>query len=563
MIINLFVKNFGLIEKLNLDFSQGLNALTGETGAGKSIVIEALQVVLGGRANVDMIRTGEDKATVAAAFDLNDAPGSKEMLLERGIDQPDDGIITLGREITRTGKNICRVNGMVLSLQIYRQLGINLVDLHVQHEYHSLLDQRRQLGLLDQFGGKPISEALLAVKKAFNRWREARLRYHDLCGGQAGRVARLDSLLYECREIEKAGLSPGEDDKLANERELLINADKIQRLAGEAYISLYEGRQGQSGAVDLLGQAAACLKELAGVDPQARIFIDTLEGALYQVQELSRDLATHRERLENDPGRLEAVEERLELIRRLKKKYSGTIEKVLHYNDQARAEAEELENSGALAEKTAAELGEAENEYRRAAELLSQRRQEAAVELEKAITVELANLEMGRVEFQVAFSGGTEAVAEGVDQIDFLISPNAGEPLKPLAKIASGGELARVMLAIKTILAGIDEIPTLVFDEVDAGIGGRAIQSVAENLARISNYRQVLCVTHSAQVAAYASTHFLITKSETGGRTVTAVTPLGEGERLEELARMLGGREVSGVARLHASQLLKQASQKN
>lgn len=561
MLVNLFIKNFGLIEKLNFDFSKGLNVLTGETGAGKSIVIDALQVVLGGRASGEMIRTGEEKASVQAAFDLGDAPGFKEMLAEMGIDPPDDGMITLGRELTRSGKNICRINGQVLNLQSYRQLGRNLVDLHVQHEYHSLLDQRRQLDLLDHFGGDSASEALLTTKSAFNRWRELQSRYHGLCGDPAGRAARLDLLLYQCREIEKAILSPGEDDELANERELLLNADKIKRLTVGAYAALYEGSKEHPGAVDLLGQAASHLKELAGIDSHAGNFLDTLESVLFQVEELSRELATYGEKLESDPGRLDAVLERLELIRRLKKKYGGTIDAVLQYYDQVRAEVAELENSKALADQTAVELGEAEDEYRVAAALLRQRRHEAAARLEKAITGELENLEMGRVEFQVAFAGVTEAAANGTDQVEFLISPNPGEPLKPLAKIASGGELARVMLALKTILAGIDDIPTLVFDEVDSGIGGRAIQAVAENLARISCYRQVLCVTHAAQVAAFARTHFLITKTESGGRTVTVVTPLDEGDRLEELARMLGGREVSGVARLHAGQLLKKALQ--
>jgi DNA repair protein RecN (Recombination protein N) len=562
MLANLYVRNFGLMDTLNLEFSPGLNVLTGETGAGKSIIIEALQIVLGGRASGEMIRSGAEKSFVQAAFDLSAAPALQVLLDELGVGPLEDGILTMAREISHSGKNSSRINGVSSSLTAYRLLGKRLVDLHVQHEQQSLLDPARQLGVLDRFGAAPIGEALSVTEAAFRRWRELQRRYDRLCGDPEQRAARADLLRYQCEEIEGARLSPGEDGKLAAERVLLASAEKVHRLIASAYAALYEGERGQPGAVDILARSAGFVKELADLDVHAATFLQSLENARYLVEDVSRDLVAYRERLECDPGRLEAVEERLEQIRRLKKKYGETLEEVLDCGFRARAELEDLENSAGRVEKAAAELAGVEAEYRIAASLLRGRRQEAAKALEEAVKTELLELEMGRVDFQVGFAGRPEPAAEGLDQVDFLIATNPGEPLKPLAKIASGGELSRVMLALKGILAVGDDVPTLVFDEVDTGIGGWTLQSVAEKLARIGDYRQVLCVTHAAQVAACAGSHFRITKAYTGGRTVTTVKLLEESERVDELARMLGGREATGVARQHASQLLKNAQKR-
>jgi len=558
MLTSLYIKNFGLIDRLNLEFSPGLNVLTGETGSGKSVIIEALQVALGGRASGEMIRTAEEKSFVQAAFDLAGAPVGRSLLAEIGVEQPEDGILTMAREISRSGKNSSRINGVASSLATYRHLGKSLVDLHVQHEQQSLLDPARQLGLIDRFGAARVGEALSVTKAAFSRWREMQRRYDHLLAGPEQRAARADLLRYQCEEIEGAHLSPGEDGELAAERKLLLSAEKVHRLIADAYSALYEGERGQPGAVDILGRSAAYLKELADIDVQAAPYLQALESARYLVEDVSRGLAAYREKLECDPGRLESVEDRLEQIRRLKKKYGETLEAVLDCGVRVRAELEELENSAALAEKAAAGLAAAEAEYRAGAFLLTGRRREAARALEEAVTAGLAELEMGRVDFQINFAGRPEPAAEGLDQVDFLFSPNPGEPLKSLAKIASGGEMSRVMLALKGILAISDDIPTLVFDEVDTGIGGRALQAVAEKLAGIGAYRQVLCVTHAAQVAACARSHFRIAKVHAGGRTVTTVQLLEQSGRVDELARMLGGGKVAEVARQHACQLLQE-----
>ncbi|MCL6639045.1 MAG: DNA repair protein RecN [Firmicutes bacterium] len=557
MLVNLFVKNFGLISSLNMDLQPGLNVLTGETGAGKSIIIEALQVALGGRASGEMIRTGEDKALVQATFDVAGAGAVAALLADTGIEVPEDAILTLSREISRTGRNICRVNGLAAGLAVYRALARVLVDMHGQHEQHSLLDPSRQLSLLDRFGSARIGEALAATASAYQRRLAVRRRYDQLCGDPAARAARADLLRYQCGEIEKAGLFSGEEEALAAERKILVSGEKVQRLIAGAYAALYEGERGRPGAVDLLAHSAGYIKELADIDPQLKPLFDSLENALFLVEDVARELAACRERLDLEPGRLEAVEDRLEIIRRLKKKYGRSVDEVLAYAARARAELEAMENSEALVKETAVELAAAEEEYRTCALLLRERRREAAVLLEEAVKAGLEQLEMGRVDFKVGFEGRPEPAPDGLDQINFLISPNPGEPLKPLAKIASGGELSRVMLALKAILAEGDDIPTLVFDEVDSGIGGRALQAVAEKLARIGDYRQVLCVTHAAQVAARAHAHFYIEKGAWGGRTETRVALLDESARVDELARMLAGGEVGGVVREHAVMLLK------
>ncbi|MDK2889328.1 MAG: repair protein RecN [Thermoanaerobacter sp.] len=560
MLLNLFIRNFGIIDLLKMDFQTGFNVLTGETGAGKSIIIDALQIALGGRAYTELIRAGAEKAVVQATFDLSGMPSLISHLEEQGIEAPEDEILVLSREIARSGKNICRLNGQVVPLGFYRNIGRSLADLHVQHEQNSLLDQEKHRHLLDRFGGPKVLDALKEVNSLFYRWKEARLNFEKLCTDAGERAGRMDLLRYQVAEIERACLRPGEDEELDAEKRVLANAEKISLLAARAYSLLYEGG-GQASAVDLLAGAAESLRSLVALDQRPENILASLESALYQVEDAARELACYRDGVEYSPSRLEAVEERLEQIKRLKKKYGDTIADILKYLDSARDELAALENVEELSETAGRELQELEEAYTRAAGLLRAARREAARTLEEAVARELASLEMGRVEFRVAFSDVEGPAQGGAEQVHFLISPNPGEPLKPLAKIASGGELTRIMLALKVLLAGADEIPVLVFDEADTGIGGRALQAVAEKMAQLGDRHQVICVTHSPQVACYASAHHRIVKEFNGERTVTRVELLDPQERLEELARMLGGKEVTDITRRHAGQMLRMAAQ--
>lgn len=559
MLLNVFIKNFGIIDLIKMDFQTGFNVLTGETGAGKSIIIEALLLVLGGRASGEQIRAGAERAMVQATFDISGIAAVSLSLEEQGVEAPEDDILILAREIAHSGKNICRINGQAVPLNLLKKIGCHLMDLHMQHEHSTLLDQERHRRLLDRYGGAIVLDALNEVIAVYSRWRESRLNYDKLSGDAKERVRRVDTLRYQVEEIRQAGLQPGEDDELAAEKKVLANAEKISLLAAQAYSLLYEGGGGQASAVDLLARSAEISRDLAALDQRTEAFLSPLENTLYQVEDAARELAYYRDGVEYSPQRLEAVEERLEQVKRLKKKYGETIADVLQYLDSAQNELAVLENAEELLEAAKTEMAELEAGYREAAGVLSKARREAARLLEEAVAGELQSLEMGCVEFKVAFSEIEGPAPEGAERVNFLISPNPGEPLKTLVKIASGGELTRIMLALKTLLAGVDEIPVLVFDEADTGIGGRALQAVAEKMAQLGERRQVICVTHSAQVACHARAHHRIIKEFKGERTVTRVELLDPQERLEELARMLGGREVTDITRRHAAQMLRTA----
>lgn len=562
MLLNIFIKNFGLIDEVKIEFQEGLNILTGETGTGKTIIIDALQVVLGGRANTGQIRSGSEKALLEAVFDPGRNKMPLQLLSNHRIEISEEDCLVLTREITRSGKNICRVNGQVVPLSLYKIIGKSMADLQIQHEQNSLLNQEKHRELLDYFGGKRLLELLDKVKSAYQKWNETRSRLEILQRDIEDRARRADTLRYQIEEIKMAGLEPGEEEALTGEKSKLVNSEKISSLAGEAYKLLYDGTDTQNSAVDLLARASENIKLLVNYDNSVKNISDALENALYQAEDVARELSVYRDSVDYNPMRLEVVEERLNQINKLKKKYGDSIPDILQYLECA---VNELQNLLSLDEELAAcskELEDAEASYYQVANALTKERRNASVSLEKKVTSELASLEMGKVQFSVDFSSCSEPSPGGLEQVEFLISPNRGEPLKPLAKIASGGELSRILLALKTLLVQADEKPVLVFDEIDAGIGGRALQAVAEKLSKLGEQHQVICVTHSAQVAAYARTHLRISKEFNGERTVTRVELLDREQRVEELSRMLVGNKVTDVTRLHARHML-QSSIKN
>ena len=559
MLISLYVKNFALVEEIALDFYPGLNVLTVETGAGKSIIIDTVQLLTGGRAATEYIRTGQEKALVQGVFDLSKTPDAVFFLKERGFEPEEDGTLLMSREITQGGKNVCRINQQITTLSAYREMGQALINLHGQQEQQALLTLDHQRNLLDKYGGPELQEVLDQVKKSFYRWQAVK-KALDQLGEETDRQAKNIALLkYQLAEINAAALQEGEEDALLTEKDWLVNAAKIARLAGQGYSLLYEGGAEQPAALELLGETLKITGELAKTTKEAVPLRQTLEDSLAQLKETAAVLFHLYEKAEHNPPRLAALQERLETIRQLKRKYGPTIGDILARKKEIAIALEQLtkhqEKFEALEEETAAH----KNSWEEYSSLLSELRQKAVRVMEEKVAGELSALEMKGVNFKISFSPvtGTEPSPWGKERVEFLITPNPGEPLKPLAKIVSGGELARIMLALKSILAAVDEVPTLIFDEVDTGIGGKVLSTVAERLAYLGRHRQVICVTHAAQVAAYAKAHYAVFKEVSEGHTKIKIKLLDPPEKLLEITRMLGGTEIDSIVKEHARQLLE------
>ncbi|WP_027719256.1 DNA repair protein RecN [Desulfovirgula thermocuniculi] len=561
MLVSLDIRDFGLIDHQSIEFGPGLNVLTGETGAGKSILVEALQVALGGRAWSEYIRTGREKARVTAVFALEGLAALKERLAAWGVLPEDDGLLIMSRELSRSGRNLCRLNGQPVPLSLYREVGSSLVDIHGQHENQSLFSPEKHRDLLDRFGGLwPLREEVAAL---YRHWRSISAELEEWQRGTQEKARRMDMLSYQIKEIDRACLVPGEEEELARERQRLANAEKIAFLAGRCYAVLYGGSGGAPPVVDLLGGVRRDLEELARLDGEVATLLAAAENALYQVEDLARELSRYREGVEHNPLRLQQVEERLARIKELKRKYGSTVEEILRYREEAAAELEALSTGEERVAALGSELRLCREEWEEKARALSQARRQAAAVLEREVMRHLGDLEMEKAAFRVLLEELDQPSAAGRERVEFLISPNPGEPLRPLAKFISGGELSRVMLAIRAILAGVDELPTLVFDEVDTGLGGKALVAVGEKLAEIASRRQVICITHAAQVASLAETHWRISKVVREGQTLARLEKLDEGGRLAELARMLSGQEEDFLAREHARHLLNLARRKN
>lgn len=568
MLTEITIENFALIDKVRLQFGAGLNVLTGETGAGKSIVIDAVEAVLGGRASADYVRTGCERAVVEAVFDLSGNPERIRALSELGIDLDDDSLLVVRRELARGGRSTVRLNGRSATAGMLREAMTGLIDLHGQHEHQSLLDPNRHLELLDQFGGERILTIRSRVEALHRDLAAVERELRNLVGDEKDRLRREDLLKYQLEELDRAKLRPGEEEDLLAERRILMGAEKLKLAAQKSYAMLYEGDQRQLSVIDLLGRIGAELGDAARIDPSLQPVIELLQTAGYQLEEAVRSLGDYRERIEYDPARLEATEARLDLIAGLKRKYGNTVEEVLAYAETVRSELERLSKAEELAAELMARRKRIGGELARAAARLTEQRKLVGLELARRVEAELAGLGMGKARFEVGILTDESREEEwagigpdGCDRVEFLLSPNTGEPLKPLTKIVSGGEMSRIMLAIKVVLARVDGVPTLIFDEIDAGISGRAAQAVGEKLALLSAESQVLCVTHLPQIAAMADTHFLITKEEADGRTITRVTGLDEEGRTLEIARMIGGADLTRLTVDHAREMLGRAGQ--
>ncbi|MHB8171981.1 MAG: DNA repair protein RecN [Thermincolia bacterium] len=556
MLKGLYITNLALVEKANLEFLPGLNILTGETGAGKSMIIDAVNLVLGGRGSTELIRAGAEKALVEGVFDIAEQENLKGKLEEAGLELEEDGTLILSREISGAGKSTCRINGRVTPLSLLKELGQYLIDIHGQHDHQSLLKPEKHLVLLDNFGDMDFQGIQGGYRQLFRELRGIEAQLAELRLNEQEKARLLDLLAFQKEELDGAKVQPDEDSKLDEERNILASGEKLANLANEAYDTLYVGSVKDNPVLEGLGGVMNRLREIATIDNRIQELAETVENAYYQLEDVASQLLTYKEQIEFNPHRLDEVEERLNLLGRLKKKYGKSLEEVLAYREQIAAQLEDMRNSETIAGRLEGEIARLIPSVQEAGEQLGQQRRAMAARLEEAVSRELADLGMPKVSFQMAFRPLAQPLEQGLDEVEFLISPNPGEPLKPLAKIASGGEMARIMLAMKTILASVDGIPTLIFDEVDTGVGGRAAQGVGEKLAVVGSHRQVICVTHSPQVASFADAHYCIIKEVHGERTRTRVDLLEKDRRVEELARMLGGSEITGLTREHAGEML-------
>ena len=548
MLSLLHIENIAVIECSDISFDRGFNVLTGETGAGKSIVIDAISAILGERAYRDMIRTGANKASVRAVF--TDVP-ELSWFAENGVEYDPETIIQ--REIHLDGKNVCRVNGTLVTVSILRKLGIQLINIHGQHDSASLLDEANHLQFLDAFGKNEDLRQQYSEK--FQDVAHIRRQIDSLTMDESEKLRRMETLRFQIEEISKANLEPGEDEVLEQRRKLLQNAEKLSNGMDAAVECLYGGDE-SDGAASLLAQAERELARLSKYTDSFTQLHDRVADLMYQVQDAAEEVRDARDDLSYSADELEQIEARLDVIHRLRRKYGVTCSDILEYLEKAKAELDEIEFSDDQLERLKGKLQKAEKSAWDAAFALRGNRKKTAVDLAERILSELSQLDMPRVQFACEFSE-QELTPNGADNVVFYMSANAGEALKSMSKVASGGELARIMLAMKNVLAEQDRVDTLIFDEVDTGVSGRAAQKVAEKLRSVAAHKQVLCVTHLPQLAALANTHLLIAKSERDGRTYTTVTPLDIEGRKRELARIIGGANITEITLKSAEEMLR------
>ena len=555
MLEHLHIKNVALIKESEISFGEGLNILTGETGAGKSMVIDSLQFALGGRAGKDFLRHGAKQASVEALFAVQ-SETLQEKLEENGIEPEEDGSVLITRTLSETGKSICRVNGATVTVSMLKEIAEDLIDIYGQHEHQSLLNPSKHIRLLDRFCGAGFVDAMAAYQKSWRAIKELDQKLEALMGDESQREQRMDILSFQKEEIEAAALKAGEEEELLEQKKRLSSMEKLMRLTGESIALLYDGSDRMPSACDQLGDALSKLQEAADYDNTLKPFADALADAYAAVEDTARELKREADKQENDPAALEEMEERLQVIYKLKRKYGGTVEAVLAFYHKVTEELDFLSNSN---EKVAELTAEKQKEMKiltAAAENLSALRKTTAEHVAARIEAALKDMEMKDARFHIQIDEKMDWTSDGKDKVEFLISANAGEGVKPLAKIASGGEMSRVMLALKTVLVDADDIGTFIFDEIDTGVSGRTARKVGEKMRFLGGKRQILCITHLPQIAAMADSHFLIEKESDGEETTTKVTPLTEEGAVGEVARLMGGSDVTETTLAAARELI-------
>ncbi|MBZ5553064.1 MAG: DNA repair protein RecN [Acidobacteriia bacterium] len=554
MLRHLFISNYALIDQMEMEFHSGLNLLSGETGSGKSIIVDALGLLLGSKASPEMVRTGSDHASVSGVFQIAKNPSITRFLDAQGVESNDEELI-LKREISREGKSRAFINHQPITVSTLKSLGRWLVDIHGQNEQQALAEADAQLALVDEFAGNQgLLEELAELAQQLTALRSQReaLEHNEK---EQNRLADLFS--FQKKEIETAQLKPGEDEILNAEHRLLANATKLFEVANEVYASLYESEAAAARTVSL---AERSLESIARIDETLAANLEQLRSARIQLEDVALSMRDYLRKIDISPGRLQQVESRMAEIEKLRRKYGTTVNEILDFYQDVAQRLQALEHRDEELESLKHQMSQLSEGYFSKATTLSDRRQRTAREMEKALEHELKQLAMERTRFKVQFDRSpVEFSPFGFDAVEYLVSPNVGEALKPLARIASGGEISRLMLALKTITHAGSRIKTLVFDEVDAGIGGRTAEVLGRKLKSLAQKNQILCVTHLPQIASFADHHYFIEKVELGGRTVTRVEHLGEDDRINELARMLSGARITDAVKKHARELLKQS----
>lgn len=559
MLLQLNIKNFALIENLSISFEKGLNILTGETGAGKSILIDAINFVLGSKFNKDLIRTGESKTFVEAIFSIEN-PKTYEMLKQNDIEY--DDVVIISRETFQSGKSIAKINGKAVLLSNLKEISTSLLDIHGQHENQNLLDPSNHIIYLDNYGGKDLEQHIIQFKKRYDELKAIDSKIESLSGNQGEREKLTDFLNYQIKEIEDAKLKTGEDDELEEKYKLLYNSEKISQVLSSAYETLYNGNENMTSIFDRLGIVIRDLKNISENLNSINDITKSLEDAYYIIEEKTEEIRNIRDNVYYDENEMEYINSRIFAISTLKRKYGSTIEEILKYKNKLLEQYTQLNNSSEIIQELENKRKVILNELNDIGTHIHQLREKISKKLEKNIKEELNQIGLEKSIIKISVELEEQINSNGLDKVQFLISTNPGEPLKPLEKVVSGGELSRIMLALKTVFADRDKIPSIIFDEVDTGISGRIAQSVAEKMFIISVSHQVFCVTHLPQIACMSDAHYIVQKNVLNGKTFTEVKKIDKKEKKLEIARMIGSSEVTKITMEHADELIKMADEK-
>lgn len=557
MLLELSIKNFAIIEDLKIEFTNGLNLLTGETGSGKSIIIEALGIILGGRSTKDLIRTGEDKAVLQALFYLENNKKIKTQFEQYGIDMEENGLIIITREIFTNGPSISRINGRTVTVGILNKISFNLVDIFGQHEHQSLLHISNHKILVDSFGDNIFNDLKMDIKDKFEQYTSEKNEIEKMNINSAEKERQIDLLKFQIDEIEAAELSETDDHELENSFNKINNLKTIGIGIGEIIDSLTGENQDNISIIDYINKNIAILNNLKKHDNDLTPLFNRFESIGFELNDINKELYYYMDRLELDDEKLIFLTDRINTVNKLKKKYGNTVEKIIAFKNEMQDELDNLLNYEKEMRRLKNNISQLEKDLYILSDNLSEKRKIIATNLEKDITKELSQLNMDNVVFKVNFKKSRHLSVDGIDIIEFMISTNVGEDLKPLSRIISGGEMSRIMLGFKSILAEYDGIPTLIFDEIDTGISGRTAQVVGEKISKISKNHQVISISHLPQIAALADSHYLINKASVSNKSITTIVKLSYEERVMEMARILGGVDVTDTTLNHAREMLE------
>lgn len=557
MILELNIKNFAIINDLKISFTKGFNVLTGETGAGKSIIIDAVGLILGDRSNKDFIKIGQDKSIIEALFYLENSSHVKELLRSYGIQYELDDTLLITREIHKNGRSFSRVNGHTITLNMLRKITSSLVDIYGQHEHQSLLNSENHIELIDLLGDNDLLLHKKEIRRNYLQLNELKNKLSKIVTDEKERERKIDLLKFQIDEIDSGSLKSNEENELINEYTKLSNLEEIAKKLNSIHSILDSNDYNNSSVIDELNKVSNILNNISKFDNNIKEYEKNINETIYQIQDLIRDIRNYYENIDYDIEKLSILEERMELINKLKRKYGNTIDEILEYRDNIEEELNIIINNKKQITVLKSNIEQLNIKILKESKILSKKRIKVIKAFEKKMIDELYNLNMKNIKFKVSHEILNNSNINGIDKIEFLISTNLGEPLRKLSKIVSGGEMSRIMLAFKSIIVGVDNISTMIFDEIDTGISGRTAQIVGEKIVNISRNHQVLCITHLPQIAAMSDSHYLIKKIENNGNVRTIVSRLDYNSKIEELSRLLGGVDLTDTTRLHAEEMIK------